>query len=89
MVRKDKKRYGEEMKNYVPPSDDEDESQAGSQTKPKKAKKDPNAPKKARNSYTYFCQQNRAKLLDENPNLSFSEMVSFFFCLNKILHLKF
>merc|ERR1719491_1708811 len=68
MAVEDKKRYANEMKNYSPPSDNEVDS------KKKKPKKDPNAPKKPLNSYNYFCQANRPKILKDHPNASFSEM---------------
>lgn len=48
MAEKDKARYEKEMEGYTPPSDDEsgDDSDADKKPKAKKAKKDPNAPKK-------------------------------------------
>jgi len=69
LARKDKKRYEKEMENYSPPKDDR--SLKGNK---KKQKKDPNAPKKPLNAYNYFCQANRPKILEKNPNASFSEV---------------
>ena len=39
----------------------------------KKKKKDPNAPKGAKNAYMFFLQEMRTKLLAENPSLSVPE----------------
>ncbi len=38
-----------------------------------KAKKDPEKPKKSKTSYMYFCQDQREKLLEENPNILLGE----------------
>ena len=37
-------------------------------------KKDPNAPKRPMSTYMLFCQDNRARLKSENPDVNFSEM---------------
>jgi len=73
MARKDKKRYQKAMEDYTPPSDDEEDTKSKKTTK---KKKDPNAPKAAKNPYTYFCQANRPKLLEKHPQASFTEIVS-------------
>jgi hypothetical protein len=42
---------------------------------PKKKKlKDENAPKKAKTSYMYFCDEMRSKLRDENPEMKMTEI---------------
>ena len=55
----DKARYDEDMKDYVPPSDDE---LIASNSKGKgkgKKKSDPNAPKGKKSAYIFFCSDNR------------------------------
>ena len=51
----DKARYDEDMKDYVPPSDDELVASKGS-----KKKSDPNAPKGKKSAYIFFCAEHRA-----------------------------
>lgn len=71
---KDKSRYEEEMKSYQPP---EPESGADSDTekKGKKRKKDPNAPKRALSAYMLFCNDKRAEVKEENPNIENKEIM--------------
>jgi hypothetical protein len=52
----DKARYDEDMKDYVPPSDDE---LIASKGKGSKKKSDPNAPKGKKSAYIFFCSDNR------------------------------
>ena len=66
MAAEDKQRYAKEMKNYTPPADSK------GQTK----KKDPNAPKKPMTSFMLFSNANRAKVKEQNPGISFGELVS-------------
>lgn len=40
----------------------------------KKAKKDPNAPKKALSAFMIFSQENRQNIKDQNPKATFGEM---------------
>lgn len=54
---KDKKRYDSEMAHYVPPKN----------VKGKKAKKDPNAPKRALSAFFWFCNDERNKVKDALP----------------------
>ena len=42
--------------------------------KKKKKEKDPNAPKRSKSSYLYFCEDLRAGLRQENPTLSMTEV---------------
>jgi len=42
--------------------------------KPKKAKKDPNEPKRGKSSYILFCDEQRAKVKAEKPDLSMTEI---------------
>ncbi|KAI9353554.1 high mobility group box domain-containing protein [Obelidium mucronatum] len=39
-----------------------------------KAKKDPNAPKKALSAYFHFAADNRARIKEENPSATFGEI---------------
>jgi hypothetical protein len=56
----DKCRYDEDMKDYVPPSEDELLASKGkSKGKGSKKKSDPNAPKGKKSSYIFFCSENR------------------------------
>uniref|UniRef100_A0A061S2H2 Upstream activation factor subunit UAF30 n=1 Tax=Tetraselmis sp. GSL018 TaxID=582737 RepID=A0A061S2H2_9CHLO len=43
-------------------------------TKRKKAKKDPNAPKKPLGMYMMFCKERRSALSEEHPGLSIAEL---------------
>jgi len=81
LARADKERYALEMKSYVPPSDDSDSD--GDDAKPvkkkkaspkKKAAKDPNAPKGAKGSYMFFSASERARIKEQNPDLTFGEI---------------
>jgi len=53
----DKARYDEDMKDYVPPSDDELIAIKGKNKGKKKS--DPNAPKGKKSAYIFFCSDNR------------------------------
>ncbi len=44
--------------------------------KAKRAKKDPNAPKRGKSGYIYFTMDRRAGLKEENPDLGFGEIAS-------------
>jgi structure-specific recognition protein 1 len=72
----DKMRYEAEMKKYSPPDVDSGSEEASSSKKKgaKKAKKDPNAPKKGLSAFMFFSKEMRPKLKEENPNLSFGEL---------------
>jgi len=71
---KDKKRYTEEMADYSAPENDEADSKAGGKKKGKKAKKDPNAPKRAMTAFMYYSNDMRPKLKEKNPELSFGDL---------------
>jgi structure-specific recognition protein 1 len=43
---------------------------------PKKAKKDPNAPKRPTSTYFFWMAENRSKVKEEFPDLSFGDLVS-------------
>mmetsp|Transcript_10539 Transcript_10539/g.14870 ORF Transcript_10539/g.14870 Transcript_10539/m.14870 type:complete len:204 (-) Transcript_10539:833-1444(-) len=72
LAEKDKIRYKEEMKNYVPPDSDSDEG--GKKKKKKKAKKDPNKPKRGQTAYFLYSNAIRSKVKDENPKATFGDI---------------
>jgi high mobility group protein B2 len=59
----DKARYNEEIKDYIAPSDDE--LLAAKKGSKKKSDKDPNAPKRNKTAYIYFCSDKRAEAKSE------------------------
>mmetsp|Transcript_14619 Transcript_14619/g.30420 ORF Transcript_14619/g.30420 Transcript_14619/m.30420 type:complete len:115 (+) Transcript_14619:967-1311(+) len=63
----DKVRYQEEMKNYIPM----DDPTGG---KRKKAKKDPNAPKRNMSAYFLFSVFVRPSVKEENPEAAFGDI---------------
>lgn len=63
----DKIRYQEEMKHYVPA---EDPTGGGK----KKAKKDPNAPKRNMSAYFLYSIAARPQVKEENPDASFGDI---------------
>eukprot|EP00934_Nitzschia_sp_Nitz4_P007949 Nitzschia sp. Nitz4//scaffold2_size372955//188557//189679//NITZ4_000428-RA/size372955-snap-gene-0.32-mRNA-1//1//CDS//3329546793//7939//frame0 len=62
----DKLRYQEEMKDYVPM-----EEPGG---KRKKAKKDPNAPKRNMSAYFLFSLEERPRVKESNPEADFAQV---------------
>lgn len=56
--------------------DEEGESPKKKQKRKPKAKKDPNAPKRATSAYFYFTSENRERVKEENPDATFGDMVS-------------
>ena len=71
----DKQRYQEEMSDYVP-SDEEASPKGKGSAKKGSAKKDPNAPKGAKNAYIFFCADNREQVKEENSEMSSKEIIS-------------
>lgn len=65
----DKIRYQEEMKHYVPAEDP-----TGGGGAKKKAKKDPNAPKRNMSAYFLFSIAERPNVKEENPTSSFGDI---------------
>ena len=53
-----------------------DEDQPPKKKKKNKIKKDPNAPKKAKTAYIIYDNENRQKVKDENPGITFGDIVS-------------
>lgn len=68
---KDKERYLEEMKSYVPPSESEEDSDDNGKKKKKKAKKDPNKPKRNMSAFFLYSCANRASVKEKNPDATF------------------
>lgn len=70
MAKADKERYCSEKESYVPPQ--------GADLYVEKGKKfkDPNAPKRAKSSYLFFCADNREKVKDENPDITAKEITA-------------
>merc|ERR1712183_1033099 len=69
MAKEDKKRYEQQMENYKPSP-----LLNSIKGKTKKAKKDPNAPKKNQNAYIHFGTEAREKIKKKMPNLSLGDM---------------
>lgn len=79
MAKNDKDRYEKQMSNYEPPepSDDsgeESKTGSGKAAAKKKAKKDPNAPKRASSSYLFYSKKMRPIFKKENPDIAFTDM---------------
>lgn len=68
MAAKDKLRFQQEKDN-APEEDSDDDA-----PKAKRAKKDPNAPKKPLNAYMFFAQEHRSTVLASHPGLRASEV---------------
>ena len=69
----DKKRYEEQNKSYIRPSDDElVEKKASKKRTAKKKKAD--GPKKPMSAYIYFCMEKRNEIKDESPDMSAVEI---------------
>lgn len=75
---KDKERYKREMASYVPPAGFSSQGAKGGKGKkaPAKKKKDPNAPKRGTTSFMFFSTEMRSKIKEENPDITFGQMVS-------------
>merc|ERR1712046_74680 len=65
LAEKDKKRYAEEMASYVPPPEGELESK-----KKGRAKKDPNAPKRALSAYFIYANEKRADYAKDGKSVT-------------------
>ena len=67
MANADRDRYNKDMENYEPVDDEKS-------TKKRKAKKDPNMPKKPWSSYFFFCDEFRQSVKEKNPELKATEI---------------
>ena len=65
----DKARYAKEMESYVPTEDP-----TGGTGKSKRAKKDPNAPKRNMSAYFLYSIHIRPTIKEENPDASFGDI---------------
>ena len=74
----DKARYTEEMESYVAPSDEELATMVSPKKGRKTSDKDPNAPKRGRSAYIFFCAamrpQVKEELGEEGKSLIMSEL---------------
>jgi structure-specific recognition protein 1 len=77
---KDKARYAEEMEDYSAPEDSDNEGGATKAKGKTKAKKDPNAPKRPMSAYFYFMNKSRDRIKEENPDVTFGEVVRTYCC---------
>lgn len=73
MAEKDKLRYADEMKNYVPSPEELAQKGKGGQGS-KRQRRDPNEPKKAGSAYTFFMKHQSAQLKQSKPDMPFQEM---------------
>lgn len=73
---KDKIRYEEEMKDYVPPDDSDSDSDGGGKRKKKKSKKvkDPNKPKRNMSAYFLYSVATRPQVKQDYPDLAFGDI---------------
>ena len=78
MAEKDKERYNKEMEDYIPPEGMEGESKGKAMKGSKKAKKDPNAPKRNQSSFMFYSNAVRPSVKEANPEATFGEIVSLF-----------
>ena len=69
MADEDKVRFKNEMENYVPGEDIEEEKEKV------KKKKDKNAPKGARSAYIFFCADERAQVKEDIPDISAKDVL--------------
>jgi hypothetical protein len=67
----DRKRYEQEMSNYVRPTDDELDAQIAAEPK-KKAKKE--GPKRPRSAYLFYTTSERPKFQKDHPELKFGDI---------------
>jgi hypothetical protein len=65
----DKVRYQDEMKDYVPTADPD-----GGKKGSKKAKKDPDAPKRNMSAYFLYSIDARPSVKEQNPDASFGDI---------------
>ena len=77
----DKARYQAEMANYTPPPGFDangvliqTHDQSTGSRRYNKKNKDPNAPKRARGSYVFFTLDERPKILQETPDMKFTDI---------------
>ena len=74
MAEADKKRYEEEMKNYVP--SEEEKAAKESKVKGKKGGKVVKSSNRTLSAYLLFCKDNRGQVKDENPSSKMTEITT-------------
>jgi hypothetical protein len=63
-----------QMEDYQPPVDPPESKEDAKGKKRKRAKKDPNAPKKGATAFMLFSNKQRPKVREENPSLPMPEV---------------
>jgi uncharacterized protein (DUF736 family) len=71
LANQDRERFETEKAAYVP---SEDVEESGGRRK--RAKKDPLAPKRAKSAYMFFCDAERARVKEENPDMKATEVTA-------------
>jgi len=71
---KDKIRYQDEMKDYVPPSESDSDSDEPKSRAKKKKVKDPNKPKRNQSSFFLYSNEVRSTVRTENPSAKFGDI---------------
>jgi len=72
LAEKDKARYEEEMRDYVPPPGTR--GRRGRRSRGMKKEKDPNKPKRALSAFFYYANDERPKVRAANPDFSVGEV---------------
>lgn len=67
MADRDKKRFEHEMKGYSPPKGEKGKRR-------RKGKKDPNAPKRSLSAFFWFCNDERQKVKNMNPEYGIGDV---------------
>ena len=71
-----KSQYETAMESYERPSDEELLALNVNKKRGGKSVKDPNAPKRGKSAYIFFCQDMREKVKSENPDMKASEVMA-------------
>jgi len=71
MADRDKQRYDHEMQGYVPPVPVGGKGRGGKKVK---KVKDPNAPKRALSAFFWFCNDERGKIKEHNPEFGVGDI---------------
>merc|ERR1739844_121019 len=77
LAEKDKERYKKEMESYVPPSEDSDSEDSmvnGKKKRKRRAKKDPNKPKRNLSSFFIYSNEVRDTVKAQNPDAKFGDI---------------
>jgi hypothetical protein len=75
--KRSRQKGSEEGSDHEEGSDDDQEPQRSSEKKSRKTKKrDPNAPKRAKNAYLFFCDERMPEFRKQHPDLSYMDAKS-------------